>query len=109
MTDTKHSTDKLNKSPTKPKLVTGSIGYYKGIWAEVKTTRCFYPFATNTARQRGVELVIDMPYQEAKQLEFIHCYTLGRYPEEKTVVFIDIVDFRKNFIYSETASLIYAK
>lgn len=106
MTDTKCSTDKSNSSPTKPKLVIGSIGYYKGVWAEVKTTRCFFKTKDNL-QLRGVELYMEIELDHARR-EFLNAYRLYG-PEGKTTVFVDIVDFRKNFVYSETASLIYAK
>lgn len=87
----------FNKSPTKPKLVTGSIGYYKGTWAEIRENTYI----------RGVELMIDTTYEKARK-QFLNTYKIYA-PEDKTVVFVDIVDFRKNFVYSEAASLIYAK
>lgn len=107
MNDMKNSTTKSKTSQKTTKLSSGKIGYYKGIFAEIRTTRYLFFDKDTKTNQRGVELVINMPYKEAREA-FKNAYTLG-YPEEKVVVFVDILDFRKNFVYSETASLIYAK
>lgn len=90
------------------KFQTGTIGFYKGVLAEVKTTRVFFTPKDSPSKIRGVELWLkDNPPKE----EFLNRYNTFRpgnhYSE--TVVFVSIVDFRKNFVTTETAHLFYEK
>lgn len=90
------------------KLGTGKIGYYKGIFATIRTSRVFWKDPTTKINYRGLELDIQMPIEEART-KFKTSYTLGWPVVEHVIVFVDIQDFRTNFVYSEAATLIYAK
>lgn len=109
MNDTKSCTEKSNNSQKTTKLAIGHIGFYKGKFAEIKTTRCFFFHKTENKNIRGVELWIDVSADE--RLDFMLSSRAWRNEVDKdaTYVFVPIVDFRKYFVYDGAAHLIYGK
>jgi len=98
------------------KKQTGFIGFYKGYPMEIKTTRCFTYDKENKKQIRGVELwLLDkLELEELKQFRNYGRATRGSdgpfdTDPYETYVFVDIVDFRKNFIYNETVKVLFGK
>jgi hypothetical protein len=83
---------------------------------EIKTTRCFLYDKEIKKKIRGVELwLLDkLTMDEVKKFRSYGRATRGAdgpfdTDPYETYVFVDIVDFRKNFHYNEAVEVLYGK
>lgn len=88
------------------KLQTGTIGFFNGERAVIKTTRTFRFDRNQNKNIRGVEL--RLPDKDAKERLPDPYFKVWIGDSYVAHIFVPIKDFRKNFVYSEAATVLYA-
>ena len=111
-----------NTSKKTSKAYEGRIGIYCGFYkAEIKTTRCFVELKQtvgNIPKGTRIRCVALWLLQEVDEdwLKQHLSYGRGFRTQEDAInglwskyIYIDALDFRENFVYSDTIDMIYGK
>lgn len=95
----------------------GTIGFIKGMAVEIKTTRTFRYDKISKRNVRGVQLWLLNEKDYERRKEFPEFGLAMRLTDDRSYdsssysayIFVDILEFRKQFVTHEAANILYGK